>query len=1472
MSNNNTFTKTASNMLNDLTCPISLEFFDDPVSVPCCGKAFSRQTLIEHINTVDYDIKCPSCNGNLENFDIHNAPKNVILASLVEEIVKMAQNNIQPVTQPQIQQNNTINKKNENLEPEWKCIINHLTDEDDNDMPVGELKLSLQNAGFAPRPCLFIVVVDQSGSMSGKPWQQVQSALIHIMRQTYSNPHVKTVVVSYSNIADVINTNDTLSNVENRIKMMNAEGGTSFPTAFQKVKTILSGYECKDDSISPNNVSGAVITFMTDGEDGSGKSNDVLTSMFKESIESNWTGPYSVHTVGFGSSHNFDLLEKMRKIGTNEGFYRYSDNNDEGDALCGKLTAIFDVVSSSSTIPVTIQTQENYSFYEKNKFDLTTTFQFPINDDGNGSLKKWIRIPINRLDEELKLNIKARVGKNGEEMNITLQSKIQYCTADIKKQLFNRWIINLVDEIAIEAMDLGRKNRNEYGINVFELHCILLLQRSQAINKYLGTDDASILVKNRLESITSEIESMKRGSTISMGRLNDLRFSSQFNAPKPIMKPVVQNNTKSVIQPVFTNNYVSDDVYNLIRLISGRGWTNIHHVIANYCKVDRLTIINNASYNELTNPDQDGNTPLMWASYIGRIDVVRLLLEKLEEDDINKENNNGQNCLELALNKGHWISSEILVEKGIKVSASLGKKLLKFALQRSYVKTASVILSAGFAELDERMNNSFPPETINWLLTHTKASSKRDSQSYLNLAVNKGMVDLVKKLLSEGAKSTKELVLETLIPNSKNHAQILELLLENGADVNGGIPQEGGQDTPLFIASQKGCLDQVKVLINHGAIIDCPNASKNTPLWIACCNRHSDIVMELLNYGADPNYANDKGNTPLIPACQRGSDDIVMMLLMKSVDVDFLNTNGDSPILICCRTGQSKVLEMILNKANDNSLKHRAHIDGFNALFAATESDKDKCIEIIIQHGANIEEKTDDDNPIVAGATSLHLAAFYGRLNAAKMLLNLGANPNSYDINMSTPLHIAVKQGHIKIVQLLRSYKANLLAKDSSGFIPAFYCKNNQEIKDELIDPLSTILMKLARRQFTQTEEDGACKVLENYTGALGCLSTNNAVDVLSSDGKTPLLEAVIYSSIKLVKTLLKLGADPLLTDKFGLNSYTWAEWIGNKEIKQILLPLALSPSLRGDLPKSQTVLSTNNVMVEPLDRLKTVAKDMKNGMVIYMANRPPVNLDISMNEISNISDKMNKFINITQSNLPMGSVSSLSNINNSSNTSIVTFFDKLNDQKMGKNGGSTIQTLLWNAKIFITGAIASGMAELQPQHMLAINMYTSNTTLSYIVNEAMISGDIKYVLPYVQCLTEALNMLPNYKGEVYRTVTEQFDRKLYTKGNIITWPIFSTASLDWNNGNFDFSKKCGTIFIIKTKNAKIIKEYSQYPEDSEVMLLPNTQYKVTRFLLCDPVCLGQKNIREKTFGIKDEDLHKYLNTNENVIIELEEL
>ena len=91
-------------------------------------------------------------------------------------------------------------------------------------------------------------------------------------------------------------------------------------------------------------------------------------------------------------------------------------------------------------------------------------------------------------------------------------------------------------------------------------------------------------------------------------------------------------------------------------------------------------------------------------------------------------------------------------------------------------------------------------------------------------------------------------------------------------DVN--MAYSDGQ-TPLYIASARGHLEIVKMLIASGALLDIADKLGSTHLYSASKNGHLEIVKMLIASGALLDEANNNGWTPLYIASENGHLEIV---------------------------------------------------------------------------------------------------------------------------------------------------------------------------------------------------------------------------------------------------------------------------------------------------------------------------------------------------------------------------------------------------------------------------------------------------------------------------------------------------------------------------------------------------------------------------------------------------------------------
>ena len=102
----------------------------------------------------------------------------------------------------------------------------------------------------------------------------------------------------------------------------------------------------------------------------------------------------------------------------------------------------------------------------------------------------------------------------------------------------------------------------------------------------------------------------------------------------------------------------------------------------------------------------------------------------------------------------------------------------------------------------------------------------------------------------------------------------VEAAIAAGADVDiREFRKSSKGSTPLHVAAEKGHLEVVKTLIQHGAVVDARDKEMNTPLMLAVRNNGTlDVVKYLVEHGADIRAKNKSGMMPLEHASYENDD------------------------------------------------------------------------------------------------------------------------------------------------------------------------------------------------------------------------------------------------------------------------------------------------------------------------------------------------------------------------------------------------------------------------------------------------------------------------------------------------------------------------------------------------------------------------------------------------------------------------
>lgn len=804
---------------------------------------------------------------------------------------------------------------------QWSAVLNPVHDMHGSRLPISELKISLEKAAFTPRPSLFIAVVDRSGSMAGSPWRQVQDGLLHMVALSRNNPFVRMQIIAYESSAQVVDIGRNEADAVRIIRGMQAGGGTNFLAAFRRVEEVLGHFTCQDQVTPENahhNVSNVTVAFLTDGQAEGDRQH--LTNTFRTMLAERWTGPISVHAIGFGRDCDKPFLEEMWKTGAQPGSFRYAEPDENCDMLSRKLTSLFEQCSRFSTVTVQLKLVALGRPYSPLQLVPTSAndssvleVQFPIGENRRGSYSCWLEEVPEQGDRRVLLS-----SPFDRDVSIAVLDGYglpQYKL--IQRALLGRWFATLTDALAAELLELSNKRAaNNSGAMVLQLHARFLEQKIVALMRQVPDGDGNTqATRERLEILERSAAALAEGAAVNAGQLGDLRFGANYlpalpaaaRPPQPQLPAPAAAAPAAIVQlgehdeAVVRFSRSPKDVPQL-----GRSplQNQLLRLLCDWTPAARAALpsVENTTREQLLHRDADGNTLLMLAAYCGHRRLLRELLvaakRELDVDAcrayVNATNASPaphETALTLAIKaRGFTSCVEALLEAGAQMPSGRRQALTRFCIDRGFSRTAALLSADSTEEValvaNERMSVEFATFTVHRIV-RASLQTKANWSSFLTIALRRSAPELVRLVLQTAPPELLPIdVFEhlwelcVLDDTDAEKPRLAELLVEHlrklwgaAADsrlralVNEPHPESG--DTLLFHAADKGSPQLLALALRLGAHVDAPNKLGNTPLWIACERRWPCIVDALLLQGADPNRPNEKGNPPIITICQK---------------------------------------------------------------------------------------------------------------------------------------------------------------------------------------------------------------------------------------------------------------------------------------------------------------------------------------------------------------------------------------------------------------------------------------------------------------------------------------------------------------------------------------------------------------------------------------------------------------------------
>ncbi len=195
-----------------------------------------------------------------------------------------------------------------------------------------------------------------------------------------------------------------------------------------------------------------------------------------------------------------------------------------------------------------------------------------------------------------------------------------------------------------------------------------------------------------------------------------------------------------------------------------------------------------------------------------------------------------------------------------------------------------------------------------------------------------------------------------------------------------------------------------------------------------------DLDLSMIN---DP--VDERNNTLLHYACDDGHLEVVKLLLKYGANTEEQNLCEKTALYFAATKNKLETVKLLLNHGAKVDLVDRLGRRFLHELLNTKVEGNVEILRLFLEHGAEVDQANVED-----GVTALHFAAFWGHLKSVEVLLKYNANMNVATTNNVTPLLASfidigndenhIQSNNLKIAKLFLSRNAqfNFLTPDNS--------------------------------------------------------------------------------------------------------------------------------------------------------------------------------------------------------------------------------------------------------------------------------------------------------------------------------------------------------------------------------------------------------------------------------------------------------